>query len=172
TEEYVALRAGNDVLIVAAKLADEFVRVAKLTGVQVVARMPGRNLDGLEYRHPWIDRTGKVAVADFVAMDTGTGLVHVAPGHGEADYDLGRARAPGHWTPFGGTCAGSPRGGRTGSSTWSRTARTGRCRGSASGACPSSPSTASSARHSCWRSRSSSTWRASSARAGASRSGT
>ena len=90
-EEYVALRAGNDVLIVAAKLADEFVRVAKLTGVQVVARMPGRNLDGLEYRHPWIDRTGKVAVADFVAMDTGTGLVHVAPGHGEEDYDLGRA---------------------------------------------------------------------------------
>ena len=91
TEEYVALRAGNDVLIVAAKLADEFVRAAKLTGTQVVGRMPGRALDGLEYRHPWIERTGKVAVADFVAMDTGTGLVHVAPGHGEEDYDLGRA---------------------------------------------------------------------------------
>src|SRR6266699_3282103 len=90
-EEYVALRAGNDVLIVAAKLADEFVRTAKLTGTQVVGRMPGRALDGLEYRHPWIERTGKVAVADFVAMDTGTGLVHVAPGHGEEDYDLGRA---------------------------------------------------------------------------------
>ncbi len=91
TEEYVALRAGNDVLIVAAKLADEFVRTAKLTGTQVVGRMAGRALDGLEYRHPWIERTGKVAVADFVAMDTGTGLVHVAPGHGEEDYDLGRA---------------------------------------------------------------------------------
>ena len=91
TEEYVALRAGNDVLIVAAKLADEFVRTAKLTGTQVVGRMPGRALDGLEYRHPWIERTGKVAAADFVAMDTGTGLVHVAPGHGEEDYDLGRA---------------------------------------------------------------------------------
>src|SRR5437762_2587808 len=91
TEEYVALRAGNDVLIVAAKLADEFVRTAKLTGTQVVGRMPGRALDGLEYRHPWIERNGKVAVADFVAMDTGTGLVHVAPGHGEEDYDLGRA---------------------------------------------------------------------------------
>ena len=91
TEEYVALRAGNDVLIVAAKLADEFGRTAKLTGTQVVGRMPGRALDGLEYRHPWIERTGKVAAADFVAMDTGTGLVHVAPGHGEEDYDLGRA---------------------------------------------------------------------------------
>jgi isoleucyl-tRNA synthetase len=91
TEEYVAVRAGNDVLIVAAKLADEFGRTAKLTGTQVVGRMPGRALDGLEYRHPWIERTGKVAAADFVAMDTGTGLVHVAPGHGEEDYDLGRA---------------------------------------------------------------------------------
>src|SRR5215470_7962595 len=73
-EQYVALRAGNDVLIVAAKLADELVRTARLTGTQVIARMPGRALDGLEYRHPWIDRTGKVAVADFVAMDTGTSL--------------------------------------------------------------------------------------------------
>src|SRR5215470_13774091 len=73
-EEYVLLRAGNDVLIVASKLADELVRTARLTGTQVIARMPGRALDGLEYRHPWIDRTGKVAVADFVAMDTGTSL--------------------------------------------------------------------------------------------------
>ncbi len=96
TEEYVALRAGNDVLIVAAKLADEFVRTAKLTGTQVVGRMPGRALDGLEYRHPWIERTGKVAVADFVAMDTGTGLVHVAPGHGADRRPPGRGDADAH----------------------------------------------------------------------------
>ena len=34
--------------------------------------------------------TAPVLAADFVAMDTGTGLVHIAPGHGEEDYELGR----------------------------------------------------------------------------------
>src|SRR2546425_719193 len=89
-EEYVALATGGETLIVAAKLADEVVRVARLGDARRVAAWPGRRLEGLEYRHPWIDRTGKVAAADFVAMDTGTGLVHIAPGHGEEDYDLGK----------------------------------------------------------------------------------
>jgi len=90
-EEYVALQAGGETLVVAAKLADDVTRVARLGDVGRAAAMPGRSLEGLEYHHPWIDRTGKVAVADFVAMDAGTGLVHIAPGHGEEDYDLGRA---------------------------------------------------------------------------------
>jgi isoleucyl-tRNA synthetase len=89
-EEYVVLEAEGQGLVVAAKLADEVARVARLREPRRGATMRGRDLDGLEYRHPWIDRTGKVASADFVAMDAGTGLVHVAPGHGEEDYDLGR----------------------------------------------------------------------------------
>jgi isoleucyl-tRNA synthetase len=95
-EEYVALdvpapaRDGGETFVVAAKLAEAFTRVAKLTSVRERGRLPGRALVGLEYRHPWIDRTGNVAAADFVAMDTGTGLVHIAPGHGEEDYDLGK----------------------------------------------------------------------------------
>ncbi|MBM3220360.1 MAG: isoleucine--tRNA ligase [Candidatus Rokubacteria bacterium] len=96
-EDYVALEspapAGNGVetLVVASKLAEAFIGVAKLAPVREIARIPGQTLVGLEYRHPWIDRTGKVAAADFVAMDTGTGLVHIAPGHGEEDYDLGKS---------------------------------------------------------------------------------
>ena len=89
-EDYVVLETPGQAVIVAAKLADELGRVAKLDGARRGATFRGRELDGLEYRHPWIDRTGKVAAADFVAMDTGTGLVHVAPGHGEEDYELGR----------------------------------------------------------------------------------
>jgi isoleucyl-tRNA synthetase len=40
-------------------------------------------------RHPFLDRQVPVLAADFVTMDTGTGAVHVAPGHGEDDYWLG-----------------------------------------------------------------------------------
>jgi isoleucyl-tRNA synthetase len=90
-EDYVALAVGDETLVVAADLADAFAKVARLRDARVVATVPGRSLEGLEYRHAWIDRTGRIAAADFVAMDTGTGLVHVAPGHGEEDYDLGRA---------------------------------------------------------------------------------
>jgi isoleucyl-tRNA synthetase len=90
-EDYVALDTGGETLVVAAKLVEAFTRVAKLASAREIARVPGQALVGLEYRHPWIDRTGKVAAADFVAMDTGTGLVHVAPGHGEEDYDLGKS---------------------------------------------------------------------------------
>jgi isoleucyl-tRNA synthetase len=90
-EDYVGLEVGGATLVVAAKLAEAFVRVAKLDAPREVARFSGASLVGVEYRHPWIDRTGKVAAAEFVAMDTGTGLVHIAPGHGEEDYDLGKS---------------------------------------------------------------------------------
>jgi len=94
-EDYVALEVPaasgtTETLVVAAKLAEAFTRVAKLAPVRELARIPGRSLAGVEYRHPWIDRTGKVGVGDFVTMDSGTGLVHVAPGHGEEDYEFGR----------------------------------------------------------------------------------
>ena len=90
-EEYVALERDGETLVVAAKLADVFAALGGLSAPRRLATFPGKRLEGLEYRHPWIDRTGKVASAAFVAMDAGTGLVHVAPGHGEEDYDLGRA---------------------------------------------------------------------------------
>jgi isoleucyl-tRNA synthetase len=90
-ENYVALEVGGEVLVVAAKLADAVLGVARASGAARLAVMPGSALVGLEYRHPWIDRTGAVAGADFVAMDAGSGLVHIAPGHGEEDYDLGKS---------------------------------------------------------------------------------
>jgi isoleucyl-tRNA synthetase len=90
-EKYVALETDGETLIVAAGLADQFVRVARLRAVRRLRTFEGTELAGLEYRHPWIERTGRIAPAAFVAMDAGTGLVHIAPGHGEEDYELGRS---------------------------------------------------------------------------------
>jgi isoleucyl-tRNA synthetase len=58
-------------------------------GLRVSLKMPAQILSQLEYQHPFLSRTGKVLSADFVTGDTGTGLVHVAPGHGADDYVLG-----------------------------------------------------------------------------------
>ena len=46
-------------------------------------------LSKLQYQHPFCNRTGKAFAADFVTADTGTGFVHIAPGHGQDDYNLG-----------------------------------------------------------------------------------
>jgi isoleucyl-tRNA synthetase len=90
-EEYVALAHGDETLVVAARLAPAFAATVNLHGARELGRFTGRALVGFAYRHPWIERTGKVAAADWVAMDTGTGLVHIAPGHGEEDYELGKS---------------------------------------------------------------------------------
>ena len=90
-QRYVGLVQAGETLIVAESLADALIKVARLRDVTRVGPFPGQALAGVEYRHPWLARTGRVAPAGFVAMDTGTGLVHVAPGHGEEDYELGRA---------------------------------------------------------------------------------
>jgi isoleucyl-tRNA synthetase len=52
--------------------------------------LPTEQLATIQYQHPFCNRTGKAFAADFVMSDTGTGFVHIAPGHGLDDYNLGR----------------------------------------------------------------------------------
>ncbi|MGH7795903.1 MAG: isoleucine--tRNA ligase [Candidatus Binatia bacterium] len=49
----------------------------------------GAELEGIICRHPWIDRDSRVILGDFVTQDQGTGAVHIAPGHGQEDYEVG-----------------------------------------------------------------------------------
>jgi len=63
----------------------------KWENVQTLESDLGSELAGLEYQHPFCNRTGKAFPAEFVTSDTGTGFVHIAPGHGLDDYNLGRA---------------------------------------------------------------------------------
>ena len=53
--------------------------------------IPGADLEGTITDHPFLDRQVPVFPADFVTMDSGTGCVHIAPGHGADDFQLGKA---------------------------------------------------------------------------------
>ena len=66
--------------------------VAKAAGkeVKVVREVKGKDLEKKAYRHPLVSREGLVYPAEFVTAESGTGLVHIAPGHGHEDYVLGR----------------------------------------------------------------------------------
>ena len=65
-------------------------KIPHLENLTPTTTYPGTQLSGLTYRHPFLERTGQIFPADFVTPDTGTGLVHIAPGHGMDDYILGQ----------------------------------------------------------------------------------
>ena len=52
----------------------------------------GKELEYLLCQHPFLDRTSTVILADYVALDSGTGLVHTAPGHGVDDFIVGQGK--------------------------------------------------------------------------------
>src|SRR5213593_562515 len=89
--EYEILDDGNERLIIAHKLHDQFIQHTGFVPVEKPGLRTGKQLVGIQARHPFLDRKSIVLAADFVTMDTGTGAIHIAPGHGEDDYWLGKA---------------------------------------------------------------------------------
>jgi isoleucyl-tRNA synthetase len=81
----------SETLLLADKLVPQFCANTKFEPVgEPLASFPGAKIDKIKARHPFLDRDAIVLTADFVTMDSGTGAVHIAPGHGEDDYNLGR----------------------------------------------------------------------------------
>ncbi len=83
--EYGEYEVDGKTVVVAVELAK------KVLGEEAEPKkiVKGVELVGLEYKHPFIDRVGKVVSADYVTLEDGTGLVHTAPGHGVEDYQTG-----------------------------------------------------------------------------------
>src|SRR5439155_1089791 len=82
-------------LLVAEALIEETAKQSGIEAHTVEARFAGTALAGTVARHPLhgqgYDFDVPLLAADFVAADTGTGLVHIAPGHGADDWELGQA---------------------------------------------------------------------------------
>lgn len=80
----------SEVLVLADKLVEAFCLATGFApGGEPRESFPGAKLEGFGAQHPFLPRTSIILTADFVTMDTGTGAVHMAPGHGEDDYLLG-----------------------------------------------------------------------------------
>ncbi len=99
--EYTLLEQDDRLFLVARPLADSVAASLKWEP-RVFGRAKGSDLVGLRYRHPLSgemrgeltreeeDRSFRLVSGEYVTMDTGTGLVHTAPGHGEDDFVTGR----------------------------------------------------------------------------------
>ena len=92
---YVAGRFANESgeeqrLVVARELLEEFSSKTGFSPQGEMVEFKGGQLEGLEVQHPFLGRLSKVILGPFVTTETGTGIVHVAPGHGADDYVVGR----------------------------------------------------------------------------------
>ncbi len=77
-------------LIVAKDLVERLEAVLETT-LTVQATVMGKTLEHTRYRHPLFERESEVLIGgDYVTTESGTGLVHTAPGHGLEDYGVGQ----------------------------------------------------------------------------------
>lgn len=86
---YVAVDTGKEILILADALLNAVQKECDLSAAKVISRFNAADLTSLECEHPFFQRKSIIVTADFVTKDSGTGCVHIAPGHGEDDYHLG-----------------------------------------------------------------------------------
>lgn len=88
-EDYrVMLQEEGTYIIAADKLADAFIKDCDLKIVSST-KVAGKDLVGIKYEHPLNKKLNPVINTDFVTMDSGVGIVHIAPGHGEDDFYAG-----------------------------------------------------------------------------------
>jgi len=88
---YVAVKVEDEVLILAKDLLDYCMEAFgyRDKGYKVLDEFSGSVMEGLKCKHPFIDRESVLILAPFVTLDAGTGCVHIAPGHGQEDYEIG-----------------------------------------------------------------------------------
>jgi isoleucyl-tRNA synthetase len=95
-EEYAEVEVEGQKLILAKALLDKVLTDEKhqVLTYKVVQTYKGKELVGKEYEPLFVDRGPKahrVWAAEYVTLEEGTGIVHLAPAYGEEDYELAKA---------------------------------------------------------------------------------
>ena len=90
--EYVALAVKGEHYIVAKELAESFAKACEIAEYSVAASLCAADLVGKHCKHPiFPDKTSLIILGSHVTLETGTGCVHTAPGHGVDDFNVGKA---------------------------------------------------------------------------------
>lgn len=88
-ESYAAVQTDKGILILAERLVPVNMETFGIHNYKILATFPGSLLEGLKCAHPLYGRESIIILASFVTLDTGAGCVHIAPGHGQEDYEVG-----------------------------------------------------------------------------------
>ena len=87
-ESYAVVKAPNgEAYIMAEALVDKVMRLGGFDTWEVAETHPGAFFENMLADHPFLPKTSRLLLADYVTMDSGTGCVHTAPGFGADDYE-------------------------------------------------------------------------------------
>ena len=84
--EYSLIKSGDEYYVMATDLAASAMEAKGVTEYETLGVIKGSELEYMKTQHPFIDRTSLVIVGDHVTLESGTGCVHTAPGHGIEDF--------------------------------------------------------------------------------------
>lgn len=87
--DYGFYRAGDKYYLIAQGLRDEVEKATGLVLGEPVISCKGAQLENSKAMHPFYDREIPIVLAEYVTLESGTGCVHTAPGHGTEDYETG-----------------------------------------------------------------------------------
>lgn len=86
--EYTLVNVGDEYYVMAKDLVADTMKAAKIDEYKTVGSFKGKELENITTQHPFLDRKSLVIYGDHVTLDSGTGCVHTAPGHGVEDFEV------------------------------------------------------------------------------------
>ena len=90
-ESYVLARVpSGEIYVLAEALCERVMKVGGVESYEILERHPGSFFENMLASHPFLPKTSRLLLADYVTMDSGTGCVHTAPGFGADDYQTCR----------------------------------------------------------------------------------
>ena len=88
-EAYAVVKAPNgEMYIMAEALTKKVMGLGGFEDYEIVERHEGAFFENMLADHPFLPKTSRLVLADYVTMDSGTGCVHTAPGHGVEDFEV------------------------------------------------------------------------------------
>ena len=123
--EYARVRVGDEIWILASERVGPVMAELGVEGYEIVETVPGTALEGLRYEYPFYDLVPKqaeferqnplvhtVVCEEFVDISVATGIVHLAPGNGEEDFEAAMKRGIPIFSPYDDECKFTDEAGR------------------------------------------------------------
>lgn len=86
--EYCVVKANGENYVMALELVSETMKAASIESYEICGSFTGKELEGIQTLHPFMNRKSPIIVGDHVTLESGTGCVHTAPGHGVDDFEV------------------------------------------------------------------------------------
>lgn len=88
--DYALIKCKDEYYVMAKDLCKKAMAAAEIEDYEIIGTIKGSELEFMTAKHPFLNRESLVIVGDHVTLESGTGCVHTAPGHGVEDYEVCR----------------------------------------------------------------------------------